>query len=125
MNQVDLYAACPCGSGSKIKFCCCKDIAQDLGRVLRLIEGDQLRAAQDHLKRLLQKYPGRAALLALLCDVAFELDPNGDFVPAAREFAEKHPDNLAAVSWGAIAELVVPRGAGMSAEETANQISSL
>ncbi len=38
---LDPYANCPCGSGMKLKFCCCPDLLSELERAIRMFEGDQ------------------------------------------------------------------------------------
>ena len=69
---VDPYAPCPCGSGKKLKFCC-TDLIGDIEKIHRMIEGDQPRAALQHVEQTLAKHPRRASLLdlkATLRDVA-------------------------------------------------------
>ena len=61
---VDPYALCPCGSGKKLKFCC-GDLAGEIEKIHRMIEGDQPRAALRHVEQSLAKNPGRASLLDL------------------------------------------------------------
>ena len=49
------YRPCPCGSGKKVKFCC-KELANDLDKVLRAVEGEQRAAALQHLDRLIAEH---------------------------------------------------------------------
>ena len=56
---IDAYSPCPCGTGKKIKFCCSADIVEDLGKILRMMEGDQRKAALDAVDKLLAKRPNR------------------------------------------------------------------
>ena len=56
---VDPYAACPGGTCKKVKFCC-PDLVGDLEQLDRLIEGDQISAALEQVKRLSEKHPRRA-----------------------------------------------------------------
>ena len=60
---IDTYAPCPGGTGKKIKFCCA-DLVGDLEQLDTLVEGDQISAALDQVKRLEEKHPGRACLMA-------------------------------------------------------------
>ena len=60
---IDSYAPCPGGTGKKIKFCC-SELVGDLEQLDRLVEGDQISAALDQVKRLAEKHPGKACLLA-------------------------------------------------------------
>ena len=43
---------CPCGSGKKVKFCCCRDITRDLGKIIQKLEGDQRVAEQDRQRHV-------------------------------------------------------------------------
>ena len=60
---IDTYAPCPGGTGKKIKFCCA-DLVGDLEQLDRLVEGDQVSAALDQVRRLEEKHPRRACLMA-------------------------------------------------------------
>ena len=62
---VDLYKMCPCGSGKKIKFCC-RDMANDLDRIRRMLDGDQRLAAIDKIDSLLKKRSKDSEKIALL-----------------------------------------------------------
>ena len=62
---LDPYKLCPCGSGKKVKFCCSRDIGQELERVQRMLEGEQRTAVLEKLESLLRKYPDRPSLLTL------------------------------------------------------------
>ncbi|MEX0643603.1 MAG: hypothetical protein WD468_12945 [Pirellulales bacterium] len=77
---VDPYAYCPCGSGKKLKFCC-GDLAGEIEKIHRMIEGDQPRAALRHVEQALAKNPGRASLLDLKAALELSLDE----IDAARE----------------------------------------
>jgi tetratricopeptide (TPR) repeat protein len=69
---INPYALCPCGSGKKIKFCC-GDLAGEMEKVLRMVEGSQPAAAVRHLELLLKKHPGRASLLDLKSNIEMQL----------------------------------------------------
>ncbi len=71
--SVDPYALCPCGSGKKLKFCC-NDLAGEIEKIHRMIEGDQPKAALQHVEQSLRKHPGRASLLDLKAVVEFTLE---------------------------------------------------
>ena len=70
---LDPYQLCPCGSGKKVKFCCSRDIAHELERVERMIQGEQRLAALEKLDSLLVKYPDRPSLLMLKAEVELAL----------------------------------------------------
>ena len=69
---IDIYKACPCGSGKKIKFCC-GDLAADIERVVRMIQGDQRVAALQLVNKLLGKHPDRVALLDLKASIVLTM----------------------------------------------------
>lgn len=89
---VDPYALCPCGSGKKLKFCC-GDLAGEIEKIHRMIEGDQPRAALRHAEQTLAKHPARASLLDLKAALELSLGE----IDAARvtvdEFVAKHADS--------------------------------
>jgi tetratricopeptide (TPR) repeat protein len=69
---INPYALCPCGSGKKIKFCC-GDLAGEMEKVLRMVEGDQPTAAVRHLEQLLTRHPGRTSLLDLKSTIELQI----------------------------------------------------
>jgi len=99
--ELDIYQPCPCGSGKKLKFCCCKDILPDLDRVLRMIEGEQRQQALDRLQQLLAKYPSRDALLALKVQLEVEMDRQEDLAKTVQHFVAHAPRNPVALSCAA------------------------
>lgn len=70
---LDPYQPCPCGSGKKIKFCCCKDIQTELDKVIRTIEGQQRKAAHEHIQRVIDAKGERAALLLFRSTIELQL----------------------------------------------------
>lgn len=74
--NLDAYQPCPCDSGEKVKFCCCKDILPDLEKVNRLLSNNQAAAAAEHIQRLVQSKGPRPALLVLRGSIAMQ---TGDF----------------------------------------------
>ncbi|MDA0657856.1 MAG: hypothetical protein O2931_01500 [Planctomycetota bacterium] len=109
MAGIDIYQPCPGGCGKKIKFCCSKDLTQDLERLYRMMAGEQLQAARDRLDHLLRQYPGRNCLLALQVDVAASLADVQLLQKAILEFVDAAPTNPLARSYQAM--LAVPHGA--------------
>ena len=102
--SVDLYQLCPCGGGKKIKFCCCHDIAQDLDKIIRALEGEQRAAALDQIGRLLASKGERAALLALKGEVQIQLGNLDDAKVTVDKFLELNPGNQVALALSAILE---------------------
>jgi tetratricopeptide (TPR) repeat protein len=89
---LDPYSLCPCGSGKKLKFCCA-DVATDIEKIHRMIEGDQPRAALRHVEQTLAGHPNRASLLDLKVSLELSLED----LDAARQTVDKfiaaHPDS--------------------------------
>lgn len=52
--EIDVYQACPCGSGKKLKFCCLA-IAGDITKIVRLHDNHQYALAQQALDALDKK----------------------------------------------------------------------
>ena len=103
--SIDPYSLCPCGLGKKIKFCC-PELIGDIDQIEKLIAGDQIAAALEQTKRLVQKHPGKAWLLAT--QTKLELASN-DYSAAAmtnHTFLESHPDNPLALGQAAIINAV-------------------
>ncbi|MGL4512219.1 MAG: hypothetical protein ACRCT8_03955 [Lacipirellulaceae bacterium] len=109
---VDLYSLCPCGSGKKLKFCCA-DLAPEIDKVYRMIEGDQPRAALRHVEQTLARAPGRASLLDLKAVLELSLGDNDQAAATIAELIRVDPDNPSAHAQGAMlaAESGDPRGA--------------
>ncbi|MCI0491478.1 MAG: hypothetical protein L0Z07_00910 [Planctomycetes bacterium] len=92
---VDHYALCPCGSGKKLKFCCA-DLAGEIEKIHRMIDGDQPRAALRHVEQTLATHPGRASLLDLKAILELSL---GEFDAARQtieQFVSAHPNSATA-----------------------------
>jgi hypothetical protein len=39
MSALDPFDYCPCGSGKKVKFCCSKNLAAEIGKIERMLSG--------------------------------------------------------------------------------------
>ncbi len=100
----DPYAPCPCGSGKKLKFCC-QAIADDMDRINRLIENQQLRAALHQLESLDRRQPQNEWITTTRALILIE---TGDAV-AARDILKAwlatHPDAEFALCLFATAQL--------------------
>jgi hypothetical protein len=80
-----------------MKFCCA-DLVQQLDKLQRMLEGDQPVACLDYVRKLDEKYPGRACLQSMRISLETAV---GD--PAAAEttlasFLKQHPDNCVALA---------------------------
>ncbi len=91
--SIDSYSFCPCGSGKKIKFCCCADLAAELSRIVRMFEGEQRLACLAEVDKLISTGKDRAAFLSIKSRLEIELEQYERARQTAELFAEKYPDN--------------------------------
>jgi hypothetical protein len=106
--SIDTYAPCPGGTGKKIKFCCA-DLVGDLEQLDTLVEGDQLSAALDQVKRLDDKHPGRPCLLATRIKLELAGKQFAEAATTSRRFLDAHPENPVALGQSAVTEAVAGR----------------
>jgi hypothetical protein len=93
---IDPYSPCPGGTGKKVKFCC-PDLVQELDKLQRMLEGDQPVACLDYVRKLDEKYPGRACLQSMRVSLETAVgDPAADSTLAS--FLGKHPGNSVALA---------------------------
>jgi len=105
---IDTYAPCPGGTGKKIKFCCA-DLVGDLEQLDTLVEGDQLSAALDQVRRLDDKHPGRACLLATRTKLELASKRYDEAAATSRAFLEAFPENPLALGHAAITDALAGR----------------
>ena len=102
---IDPYASCPGGTGKKVKFCC-PDLVGDLEQLDRLIEGDQISAALEQVKRLAEKHPKRACLMATQLKLELATKQVAEAAATSRGFLEAFPDNPLALGHAAVSEAI-------------------
>jgi hypothetical protein len=105
---IDTYAPCPGGTGKKIKFCC-SELVGDLDQLDRLIEGDQITAALDQVKRLEEKHPRRACLMATRTKLELGSKRFAEAAASSRAFLEAFPENPLALGQAAISDALAGR----------------
>jgi len=105
---IDTYAPCPGGTGKKIKFCCA-DLVGDLEQLDTLVEGDQISAALDQVKRLEEKHPGRACLLATRTKLELASKRYAEAAASSRAFLDAFPENPLALGHAAITDALAGR----------------
>ncbi|RLS41793.1 MAG: hypothetical protein DWH83_07885, partial [Planctomycetota bacterium] len=105
---IDTYAPCPGGTGKKIKFCCA-DLVGDLEQLDTLIEGDQISAALDQVKRLEAKTPGRACLMATRTKLELAAKQYAEATVSSRAFLDAFPANPLALGQSAITDAIAGR----------------
>lgn len=99
--MTDLYAKCPCGSGKKIKFCC-RDIITDIEKIERMIRGEQRNSAVEKINKLLEKHPGRPALLSMKARVHLDQKQIDDAREAVDALLATEPENPSGLALQAI-----------------------
>ena len=111
---LDPYQPCICGSGKKLKFCC-GDIAADVEKIDRMLQGEQYAAALSHLRTVTAKYPDRASMLGMQA----MLETHQEDFDAARKTLNhlivKHPDDYR--GWAELAILEAVTSGGKAAIE--------
>jgi hypothetical protein len=106
---IDPYAACPGGTGKKIKFCC-QDLVGDLEQLDRLLEGEQVTAALEQVERLLARTPGRACLLATRTKLQLGTRKFAEAAAGSAEFLSAFPENPLALGQAAVTEAITGHG---------------
>ena len=79
--DIDAYHLCPCQSGNKIKFCCGKDVINELNEILKKNGSGQVRAALDQLDRTAAKRGDKDCLLVIKTHILISAND----IPAAKE----------------------------------------
>ena len=105
---IDTYAPCPGGTGKKIKFCCA-DLVGDLEQLDTLVEGDQISAALDQVRRLEEKHPGRACLMATRTKLELATKRYAEAAASSKAFLDAFPDNPLALGHAAITDALAGR----------------
>ena len=106
---IDPYAPCPCGSGKKLKFCC-SDIADEIEKIYRKIQGDQTQAALKQVEALLERHPDRATLIDLKATLELSLKKIDQARETIVRFMLSHPDNALSQAQSAILEAATGHG---------------
>ncbi len=93
---IDIYAPCPCGSGKKFKFCC-SAIADEMDRIIRLMEGNQPRVALQQLDLLAKKHPQNAWVGTTRGMLLLDLNEGTTARDVLMQVLQEHPDNELAI----------------------------
>src|SRR5262249_40943578 len=88
---------CPGGTGKKVKFCC-PDLVQELDKVQRMLEGDQPTACLDYLRKLDEKYPGRACLQSMRVPLEESVGDRNAAQATLAAFLKDHPESAVAMA---------------------------
>jgi tetratricopeptide (TPR) repeat protein len=93
--EIDAYHACPCHSEKKIKFCCGKEIVNDLNQLVNLQQAGQELAALDECERAIKRHGPQDCLLTMKTQL---LIAHGDLDKALEvnaQFLAKNPHHPA------------------------------
>jgi len=117
---LDVYSACPGGTGKKIKFCC-SDFVGELQKIERMLVGEQYLACLQYIDRLTAQEPGRdrpclIATKGLLLRATGQNDAAGAH---AADFLAKHPNNQIALAESAILTVQTDARAALGALQRA------
>jgi hypothetical protein len=88
----DPYRRCPGGLDKKIKFCC-PDLIQELGKLEKMVESDQVLGSLEFIERLEQKFPGRACLMTQKAMLLDALGKPDEAQETLRRLHESQPEN--------------------------------
>lgn len=103
--SIDPYGLCPCGSGKKIRFCCCKDLTAELERLDRMLKGEQYAACLEFLDGLTKKHPDRPALLALQTSLLMSREQSERAEAVVARLLEVAPQNPVGLALRAVSLL--------------------
>jgi tetratricopeptide (TPR) repeat protein len=95
---MDAYTPCPCGSGKKIKFCCGVDLIPDIEKLDRMLEGEQRRAALEHIARMPAKLRDKPSIWAKKIQALLAIGDVDAYDTASREMLAAFPDNPVALA---------------------------
>ena len=98
---LDGYSLCPCGSGKKVKFCCSRNLVQELDKIQRALEGKQRSAALGQLNQLLKKNSQLPCLLHLKAVIQISRDELKDARETVDSLLQVASDNPASIALGA------------------------
>jgi len=93
---LDAYSPCPAGTGKKIKFCC-PDLASELEKIDRMIEGEQFIASLQHIDQLENKGQYRACLMAIKSELLRATNQMDAAKTYSADFLQRFPENP--VAW--------------------------
>jgi hypothetical protein len=94
---IDPYSPCPGGTGKKVKFCC-TDLQQELDKVERMLEGEQSKACLDYVRKLDEKYAGRACLQSIRISLENAVGDHASAHATLARFLKEHPENPVALA---------------------------
>lgn len=103
--EIDSYQQCPCQSGKKIKFCCGKDLVNDLNQVLSKHGAGQSIAAVEQIDRIINKAGPRDCLLTIKTHILITLGEIEKARQSNQQFLQKSPGHVTGLHHRALIEL--------------------
>lgn len=98
----DVYQPCPYCTDKKIKFCCA-DIADDMSRISRQVQGGQQRTALKRLEKLADSHPDTVWNELTRASLLFEEDRGDEALAILEHLQSVHPDHSIVTAMYAIA----------------------
>lgn len=99
---IDSYEPCVCGSNKKVKFCCSKDITNELDKIIASINSDQRVAAMEQLNRLIESKGDRDCLLVTKASILIQLKQFEQAQELIDTLLERNPENALVLSQAAV-----------------------
>ena len=90
---IDVYTNCPSQSGKKIKFCCGKDIVQDLEQIFQRTQSNQLQAALGIIDKSIETKGERDCLSVLKTSILISTMQLQEAKKCNDEFLARSPKN--------------------------------
>jgi hypothetical protein len=109
---INANSPCPAGTGKKIKFCC-SDLAAELEKIDRMIEGEQFIATLQHIDQAEAKGQYRACLMTIKSELLRATNQLDAARTYAADFLRRFPENP--VAWSEMALFAAMEGNGQDA----------
>jgi tetratricopeptide (TPR) repeat protein len=109
--SLDVYQACPCGSGKKIKFCC-QSIVDEMSRFAKLQQSNQPALAIQVLEKLEQDEPNNPWVVTTHASVLLSAHDAEQAKTLLEGLREEHPDHPMALVLYATARFALEGYAG-------------
>lgn len=103
--DIDAYHLCPCQSGNKIKFCCGKDVINELNEILKKNGSGQVRAALDQLDRTAAKQGDKDCLLVIKTHILISANDIASAKETNAQFRKNSPGHSMGLQHLAVIDL--------------------
>ncbi len=103
--EIDAYSLCPCQSGNKVKFCCGKEVINDLKGIISNFESRQTQAALDQIDRTIKRSGPKDCLLVLKTHILISAQKLEEAEAVNREFLKNSPHSTSGLQQQAMLQL--------------------